>query len=280
MNLRLTVGHTAITWPDARVEDAVACCAVLGFKAFETFGWVLASLENENRMDIFSKYGIPLVSGYFSIDIVNPDVRDAEMAKLTNWGRILSGAGGKWATFGGNGAERRSFRLAEHIAYLADFVNEAAKRLREFGVGLNFHPHTGTPVETAGEIDMLFESVNTDLVGFAPDVGQIQKGGSDPVEYLKKYLSIVRLVHLKDYSGSVEYDGDGKEIDTSGFTCYCPLGNGVTQLPEMLDILEKSTFDGYVMVELDAGKNMPMSAEEATTISRDYLAGLGYGFRV
>jgi len=278
MDRRLAVGHTAITWPDSRVEDAVKCCASLGFKAFETFGWVLAALEGENRMDIFEKYGIPLVSSYFSLDIVNPGAREAEMAKLENWGRILAGAGGKWATFGGNGVDRRTFNLADCRAYVAGFVNEAAKRLRESGIGLNFHPHTGTPIETAAEIDMFFGDVDTGLVGFAPDVGQIQKGGSDPVEYLKKYLSIVRLVHLKDYSGSVEYGADGKEIDTSGFTCYSPLGKGVVRLEEMLGILEGSAFDGYIMVELDIGKNMPMTAEAATKISRDYLASVGYKF--
>ena len=278
MSRRLIIGHTAITWPDARVEDAVKCFASLGFKAVETFGWVLAALDEQKRMDIFEKHGIPLVSSYFAADIVNPDVREAEMEKLVKWGRILSGAGGKWATFGGGGVSRRAFDINEHKAYIADFVNEAAKRLLDVGVGTNFHPHTGTAIETAEEIEVLFGSVNTDLVGFAPDVGQIQKGGADPIYYLKKYLSITRLVHLKDYSGSVKFGEDGREIDTSGYVCYSPLGKGVVKLAEMMDILEGSAFDGYVMVELDAGRDMPISAEEATTINRDYLASLGYKF--
>ena len=278
MSRRLPIGHTAITWPDDRVEDAVKCCASLGFKAFETFGWVLATLEEQNRMDMFEKHGIPLVSSYFSLDIVNPAVRDAEMEKLVKWGRILSGAGGKWVTFGGNSVPRKTFKLAEHKAYLTEFINEAAKRLLDLGVYLNFHPHTGTPIETAAEIDEFFGSVDTSLVGFAPDIGQIQKGGADPIEYVKKYFSLVRLLHLKDYCGSVDFDADGKEIDTSGFCCYSPLGQGVVKLSEILDIFENSSFDGYVMVELDIGEKMPMTAEEATLINRDYLSGLGYKF--
>ena len=278
MSRKLLVGHTAITWPDNRVEDAVKCCASLGFKAFETFGWVLAALKEQNRMDIFEKHGIPLVSSYFSLDIVNPDVRSDEMEKLELWGSILGGAGGKWVTFGGNGVPRRTFKLAEHRAYLVDFIHEAAKRLNEYGVRLNFHPHTGTPIETAEEIDELFGNADTDLIGFAPDVGQIEKGGADSLAFLKKYLSIVRLMHFKDYSGSVDFDADGKEIDTSGFTCYCPLGRGVVKLPEMIDILENSGFGGYIMIELDIGKNMPMTAEEAVTINRDYMVSQGYAF--
>jgi len=278
MTRRLRIGHTAITWPDAKVEEAVKCCAKLGFQAFETFGWVLAALKEEGRMDLFAAHGIPLVSSYFSLDIADPGARGAEMEKLQRWGKILSGAGGQWATFGGNFVDRRSFRLADHRAYVAGFVDEAAKRLLDLGVGLNFHPHTGTPVETAAEIDEFFGSVDTALVGFAPDVGQIQKGGADPVQFVKKYLPIVRLVHLKDYSGSVQFDAGGKEIDTTGYCCYCPLGQGVVDLPGILDFLEASPFDGYVMVELDDGGGMPIPAEQAVRINRGYLQGLGYAF--
>ena len=282
MGKRLTIGHTAITWADDKVEDAVKCISSLGFKAFETFGWVLVTLEEQNRLDIFEKHGIPLVSSYMAADIVNPDVRDAEMEKLVKWGKILAAKGGKMSTFGGGNVDRRTYNINDHKDYLIKFVNEAAQRLLDVGIYLNFHPHTGTPIETAEEIDFLFENADTKLVGFAPDVGQIQKGGADPIEYVKKYLSLTRLVHLKDYCGSVEFNEDGQEIDTSGFACYSPLGQGVVKIAEMLEIYENSSFDGYIMVELDIankiGKQMPMTPEEATTISRDYLASLGYKF--
>ena len=43
------------------------------------------------------------------------------------------------------------------------------------------HQHTGTCVETRDETYAVMEAVNTRYVKFGPDVGQLQKGGSDPV---------------------------------------------------------------------------------------------------
>jgi len=277
-NPRLIVGHTGITWTDDHAEDGVKCIADLGYNNIEVFAWVLKTFKEQGKADMFKKYDIPLISSYFSIDIVNPDIRDAEMKKLAEWGEIAASMGAQSATFGGNPVDRRTFKFAEHSKYVADFVNEAAAVLESKGMLLNFHPHTGTPVETAEEIVAFYEAVDTKLVGFAPDIGQIQKGGADPMKFVKDYISILRLVHFKDYCGTVDFDADGKEIDTSGFACYSPLGMGVVDLVGILKYLEESTFDGPLMVELDVGQNMPMTAEAAVKIDKEFMAGLGYKF--
>jgi inosose dehydratase len=277
-NPRLIVGHTGITWPDPVAEAGVKCIAELGFNNIELFAWVLKAFHDQGRDDICKKYNIPLISSYYSVDIVNPDVRDAEFAKLKEWTDIVASLGGKYATFGGNGVDRRSFKFDEHKKYVVDFVNEAAKVLSDKGVRLNFHPHTGTPVETEKEIRSFLDAIDTKLVGFAPDIGQIQKGGADPLQIVKDYASIIRLVHFKDFCGKVEFDKDGREIDTSGYACYSPLGMGVVNLTGILEFLEGSTFDGPIMVELDRGPNIPISSEEAVTINKKYMENLGYRF--
>jgi inosose dehydratase len=277
-NHRLVVGHTGITWPDDKAEDGIRCIAEMGFHGIEVFAWVLKAFYERNRQDICRQYQIPLISSYYSIDIVNPAVRDSEMAKLKEWTDIVAGMGARFATFGGNSVDRRTFRFDEHKRYIVDFVNEAAKTLHGKGVSLNFHPHTGTPVETEAEITAFFDGVDTRYVGFAPDIGQIQKAGADPARFINDYISIVRLVHFKDYCGSVRFDDDGKEIDTSGFACYSPLGRGVVDLAGIMNRLEQSSFDGPVMVELDYGTAMPMTAEEAVALNKNFMESLGYRF--
>ena len=278
-NPRLVVGHTGITWLDPVAEQGIKCIAELGFNYIEVFAWVLKAFHDEGRSDICKKYNIPLISSYYSIDIVDPALREAEMAKLGEWTRIVSSMGGKFATFGGNQVPRRSFNFEENKKYIVDFVNEAAKVLEAGGMKLNFHPHTGTPIETEAEIRSFFDAVDTSRVGFAPDIGQIQKGGADPVKLTRDYLSIIKLVHFKDYCGKVEFDAEGKEIDQSGFACYSPLGKGVVDLKTVLEILENyAAFDGPIMIELDGTNNMPMSAEEAVAINKQYMEGLGYRF--
>jgi inosose dehydratase len=277
-NPRLLAGHTGITWADPDAEAGIKYIAQLGFNYIEVFAWVLKNFHDQGRDDICKKYDIPLISSYYSIDIVNPALRDAEMEKLGIWTDIVANMGGRYATFGGNAVDRRGFTFGEHKKYIVDFVDEAAKRLEDKGMMLNFHPHTGTPVESEDEIRSFLDAVDTRYSGFAPDVGQIQKGGADPLKLLKDYLSIIRLVHFKDFSGVVSFDADGKEIDSTGYACYSPLGQGVVNLTGILELLENSDFDGPIMVELDKGVSMPLSSEEAVTINKKYLENLGYHF--
>jgi inosose dehydratase len=106
-------------------------------------------------------------------------------------------------------------------------------------------------------------------VKFGPDVGQLQKGGSDPVQVVKDFQSIVHHVHLKDYDGGPDFLG------------YCPLGRGRVNVPVVVDLLEKSGNDIMIMVELDPseGRPMVMPPLETARISKAYLQTLGYTFR-
>jgi inosose dehydratase len=278
MKPRLSIGHTGITWAEENTEAAIECIAALGFHNIEIFAWTLKSFYDRGQKDLFSRYGIPLVSGYFSVDIADTTRRNAELEKAGEWGDIVRELGGNYATFGGNGVNRRRFSFAEHRQSMVNFVNEAGKRLHDRGIRLVFHPHTGTPIETEPEIRSFLDAVDPRHVGFAPDTGQIQKGGADPLKLIQDYRSLLGLVHLKDYSGRVEFDADGKELDTTGYACYTPLGEGVVNLPGILEYLENSGFAGPVLVELDRGTNIPLQAEEAAAINKRYLENLGYRF--
>ena len=111
------------------------------------------------------------------------------------------------------------------------------------------------------------DSVDTRVVKFGPDVGQLAKGGSDPVKILKDFLPLIRSIHLKDYLGGPHWAG------------YCPLGQGKVDLPGVMDVLEQSSELKFVMVELDPSPNPPMSAFETARTTKDYLKKLGYTFR-
>jgi inosose dehydratase len=111
------------------------------------------------------------------------------------------------------------------------------------------------------------QAVDTRFVKFAPDIGQLQKGGADPVKILKDFLPVVEHCHLKDYLGGEHWSG------------YCPLGQGKVDIPGVLDLLEGRKLAGMVMVELDPSAKMPMTALECARASKVYLEKLGCGFR-
>ena len=100
-----------------------------------------------------------------------------------------------------------------------------------------------------------------------PPLGQLQKGGSDPVHVVKDFLPVVNHLHMKDYNG-----GDA-------FAGYCPLGQGKVNLPAILDMMDGRTIAGMIMVELDGTQRMPMTALETAAIAKAYLEKQGVAFR-
>jgi len=111
------------------------------------------------------------------------------------------------------------------------------------------------------------ESVDTKVMKFGPDIGQLQKGGSDPVKVVKDFLPLVHHLHLKDYVGGPEYLG------------YCPLGKGEVDIPAILAMMEGRKTAGLVMVELDSPPPQPVPAIETARIAKAYLEKAGVAFR-
>ena len=111
------------------------------------------------------------------------------------------------------------------------------------------------------------EAVDTRHVKFGPDVGQLQKGGVDPVKVVKDFLPTVRHVHMKDFDGGPHYLG------------YCPLGKGKVDIAGLAKLLESSGNDLMIMCELDPSPNPPETPLEAARINKAAMAALGYTFR-
>ena len=104
------------------------------------------------------------------------------------------------------------------------------------------------------------EAVDTRVMRFAPDVGQLQKAGADAAKVVKDFLPIVVHMHLKDYSGGEH------------FVRYCPLGQGKVDLAQILQLTNDAHPDG--------SPNQPYTPRETAEISKRFLTGLGYRFRV
>ncbi len=281
MDYQFKTGHTAITWPGDQLEQAIADTAALGYSAFESFGWTLESWEKERPGEykaLLDKHGLAQYSAYCAANIARPDDEAAEIEKVVTWGKLLKNLGGSVATLGAQGRRQESYSL-DDFKDMARITNEIGKQLLDIGIKCCFHQHTGTTVETEEEIYMFLNEVDPNLVFFGPDVGQIAKGGSDPVKIVRDFKSMIQHVHLKDFvGGEVEKDENGKDIDSTGYVCYLPLGEGVVDLLAILEILAEIDYDGYIMVELDGTSKAPYPPKEAAAISKRYLQSLGQKF--
>lgn len=267
---RLKIGHTGITW-GFRPEDAeraIKDVGGLGYHGYETFGNVLEAWESKGGLGrLLEQSNLPLVSAYCPMNLTDPARRQDEVNKIVNWGKLICKYGGNIAVIGPNNVRRDSFDFKAARPSIIAALNDGAKALADIGITAALHQHTGTCVETRDEVYSIMEGVDTRYVKFGPDVGQLQKGGSDPVKVVSDFLTLIEHVHLKDYDGGPHYEG------------YCPLGQGKVHLPKVLDLLEKSKIQAMIMVELDPSKGMPLEPAETARISKQYLMKLGYSFR-
>jgi len=267
---RLKAGHTGITWgfSPADAEKAITDVASLGFHGYESFGNVLEAWESKGGLDkVLAAVTLPLRSAYCPVNLTDPTKRSEEVAKIVRWGGLIRKCGGTVAVIGPNNVKRAEYTFTDHKAHIVEALNDIGKALDDIGIIGALHQHTGTCVETREETYAVMEAVNTRYVKFGPDVGQLQKGGSDPVKVVKDFLQVVRHVHMKDYDGGEHYLG------------YCPLGQGKVDVAALVELLESSGNDLMIMAELDPSPKMPLTPLEAARINKATLQNLGYSFR-
>jgi inosose dehydratase len=276
----IKVGHTGITWPGGQIstgrgpgappappkinaeaiETIFKDVSSLGFSGLELFSWQIEGMEaNGGLAPLVEKYKLPLVSSYTGMNLTDAARRQDVVAASVATAKIVKKNGGKIIVVGPNGVPRASYVFADHKADIIATLNDAAKAIVDVGLTPVLHQHTGTCIESREETYAIMQAVDTRYLKFGPDIGQLQKGGSDPVQVVKDFLPLIHHLHLKDYVGGAEYVG------------YCPLGQGKVNIPAILDMLDGKSMNGMIMVELDSSANMPTTPLESATIARKYL---------
>jgi inosose dehydratase len=283
--LALHIGHTGLTWiplggritpPPAitpmadpqYVRAAIRDIAGLGFYGIELFGNQIEAMEAQGGVGaLLEEHKLALISAYCNANLSDPVIRKDSIAKTLDWAKLVKKYGGKVIVVGPNGVPRNTFDFKAHKDDIVTTLNELGKAVTDMGLTAVLHQHTGTCVETQDETYAVMESVDTKVMKFGPDIGQLQKGGSDPVKVVKDFLPLVQHMHLKDYSGGAEYLG------------YCPLGQGKVDIPAILAMMDGRKTAGLVMVELDSPPPQPAPAGENARIAKAYLEKAGVSFR-
>ena len=267
---QLRIGCTSLVWgvfPRAPepLESAVRDMSELGYKGWETFGQVLEDWDKKGTLDkLISQYKIPLISAYAPMNVIDSSVRKNEIDMIVRWGKILRKYNASFLVIEAGGAKRAGYDFAAHRANIVAALNDYGKAMADVGVGTGLHQHTGTAIETRDEVYAVMESVDTKVFKFAPDVGQLQKGGADAAKIVKDFASITVHMHLKDFVNGPHMGG------------YCPLGIGMVDLKSILETMEQANPKANIMHELDPSRNMPYSARQTAEISKWYLQKLGY----
>ena len=266
----IMIGHTGITWPNDVVQ-AITDVGNLGFYGFETFGDILTKWETQGGLEpILDQHHLPLISGYCTLNLVDPTKRKDEIAKAIAWSKLIKKYQGRIFVLGPNPVNRAQYDFAANKANILSVLNEAAKAICDQGLTPVLHQHTGTCIESRDETYAVLDAVDTKYLKFGPDIGQLTKGGADAVQVVKDFLPLVQHMHLKDYNG----------LDPH-LLGYCPLGQGKVNIPAILDLMDGRKIHGMVMGELDNDpKNLsPIPPSQLVGASKKYLQSLGVTFR-
>jgi inosose dehydratase len=269
----IKIGYTALTWnagprTPENLESALKDMSELGFYSFETFAEVLETLDTQGTLaGLIEKYKLPLTSAYFTVNVIDPAQRKDNLEKAVRLAKVIKKNKGTFMVIAPNGVKRQEYQFGEHRDNIVAALNEYAKAITDVGLTTGLHQHTGTAVETRDETYYVMEHADTKYLKFAPDVGQLQKGGADAAKVVKDFLPILRHMHLKDFVGGQYFAG------------YCPLGQGKVDIAGILDTLEKNGKPVNVMVELDRSPSTPITARETADTTKAYLVKLGYKLR-
>ncbi len=161
----------------------------------------------------------------------------------------------------------------EEFKKLTTGMDHLGKIAREEGMKLAFHHHMGTSVQTIEETERFLNDTNSDYVHLLYDSGHFAFSEEDPVAALKKFISRVGHVHLKDLRAKV-FDvvkkADSSFLDAVRGGVFTVPGDGSIDFPAIFTILEENNYEGWMVVEAeqDPAKANPFVYAK---MARDYI---------
>jgi inosose dehydratase len=160
----------------------------------------------------------------------------------------------------------------------AEGVRSVAEAVyHETGLRTVFHHHCAGYVETPQEIEKLLSLTDPKLVGLCLDTGHYRFGGGDPLRGLRKHADRIWHVHFKDCHPDVAARSRKEGWDyfeSVRHGIFCELGKGEVDFPAIQADLEKSGYQGWIVVEQDVlpGMGTPKASAQR---NRDYLRSIG-----
>jgi inosose dehydratase len=134
---------------------------------------------------------------------------------------------------------------------LCDGLSATADRAVVNGVTAALHPHAGSLVETAAEVERVLARSD---IGICLDTGHFIIGGLDPVEFARAVGERVVHVHLKDVDAQLARRVGAGELTMAEAVrrgLCVPLGDGDAGIADVFRLLDARGYDGWLVLEQD-----------------------------
>lgn len=205
--------------------------------------------------ELCAEFELEMIGGFVPLVLHQADQLDATIKVAQRTAELMSAAGA--SVFVTSGVTDWEWGPRSELS--ADDWNFAAKTLSivddivgEFGMTQAIHPHLRTVIETRRDIEALLDVSD---VGWTFDMGHMQIGGMDPLEFIDVAFDRIRHVHLKDVVMELAepvFTGEQSIMEGVQAGMFCNLGSGDVPIGQIVTDLEARGYDQWYVIEQDA----------------------------
>jgi inosose dehydratase len=164
------------------------------------------------------------------------------------------------------------YRFGRHL-------DAVERRAHEYGLTLALHPHVGTQIETAADVE---RALAVSDAGWCLDTGHLLIGGADPVDFVRDHGDRIVHAHLKDVDVGIAQRLRSGELSLVAATqagLFRPLGHGDVRIDEVVGLLDRAGYERWLVLEQDTaitGEEPPVGDGPVSDVrtSIDYLHSL------
>jgi inosose dehydratase len=253
--------------------------AALGLRATE-LGPVddYLALDAEAIRAALDPHGLRLVGGFVPL-VLHGATIDAALERARQVGGVMAAAGADTFVLAVVADEEWSAPPPLDDAgwsRLGANVDAVAAAVAELGLTLAIHPHQGTLIEEAADVQRLLDRTSA---GWCLDPGHLVIGGFDPVDFVRLHGERIVHVHLKDVDRAIVRRlraGELSLMEAVQAGLFRPLGRGDGRIAEVLELLREQEYGRWMVLEQDTaitGQEPPVGSGPINSV-RESLAFL------
>lgn len=276
---RVRIGTNPIAWsnddlPELGGETPLETCLAEARQAGFT------GIEKGNKFPtnpdalkaVLTRHRLALVSGWYGAELRTRSV-EAEIVAMRPHFELLRALGSPVMVFAetsGTVQGRRDIPVAERPRMseagwpiFLDRLGALGDWMADRGVRMAFHPHMGTVIENAEEIERLLEGTPPSI-GLLLDTGHLEFAGEDPARAAERWAGRVNHVHAKDVRREVLARARRERmsfLDAVVAGVFTVPGDGMLDFAAALGPIAKVGYAGWLIVEAeqDPARAPPLS---------------------
>jgi len=196
------------------IKKVLKIVAGMGYVNLETAGYAdgkIYGIAPAKFKKMVDDLGMKVTSAHLGRNL--SDNRDDDLAWWKKAVEAHAAAGLKYMIMAWAPLKDLKDATMDNAKKYSDYFNSIGEIVAAANISFGYHNHNfefenkidGTPL-----YDLLLKNTNPDHVMFENDVYWCQKGGGNPIEYMKKYPQRIRLLHIKDEtvigaSGTIDF---------------------------------------------------------------------------